>query len=47
MVQQAELDLRVETVGEICHREFTLVSMAEDAHVFFNHGPLLLAPVRL
>jgi hypothetical protein len=47
MVQQAELDLLVETVGEICHREFTLVSMAEDFHVFFNHGPLLLAPVRL
>jgi hypothetical protein len=47
MVQQAELDLLVETVGEICHREFTLVSMAEDAHVFFHHGPLLLASVRL
>jgi hypothetical protein len=47
MVQQAEVDLRAETMREICHRELALVTVAQDAHMFVQHDALLLDPVWL
>ena len=45
MVQQAEVDLPAETLREIRHRELALVTVAQDAHLFVQHGALLLDAV--
>jgi len=47
MVQQAEVDRRAGTPGEIGHVELAVVAVAQDAHLLVQHGALLLASVGL